>query len=64
MKGPFPVCHAFDMQHEGSWENCKQISEPVRAKIRKLTKAGVFDDASASRGATRTTGAGKPTNQK
>ena len=36
----------------------------MRARVGKLVKAGMFDDASASRGATRTTSADKSTNQK
>ena len=56
-KGPFPVCHACDKQHEDNWENCHQISDTVRANIKKLVKAGVFDGASADSGMPNRNGA-------
>ena len=58
-KGPFPVCHACDKQHEDNWENCHQISDTVRANIKKLVKAGVFDGNGSD--TTKTTTARKPT---
>ena len=48
------------MQYKGNRKNCRQISEPVRKRIKKLVKDGVFDDASANIQATKTTGADPP----
>ena len=52
------------MQHNDGWKSCKKISKPVRARIGKLVKAGVFEDASAGSGATKAAGVGQPTKQK
>ena len=56
--------HACGMQHNDGWKSCKKISKPVRARIGKLVKAGVFEDASAGSGATKAAGVGQPTKQK
>ena len=67
-KGTWPVCHACGKQHNGGWNKCNQISKTVRTNIGKLVKAGAFDnksgDGGSNRNTPRTTGGGKPTNQK
>ena len=42
-KNDFPICHTYGFTHKGGLDNCNQISKPVRARIQKLVKGGVFD---------------------
>ena len=48
--------------HEGSLDNCNQISEPVKSQIKKLVKDGVFNGTCGN--AAMTTAARKPTKHK
>ena len=65
---PWPMCHICGKQHESGYLKCCPITEDHHERIRKLVKAGAFDDKSGGSGgnttAARTIGGNKPTKQK
>ena len=56
------MCHVCGTRHDGGINNFHQISDTVRANIKKLVKAGTFDGNNDD--ATKTTSARKPTKKK
>ena len=61
-KNDFVSCHACGFTHKVGLDNCTQISEPAKARIKKLVKNSVFNGAYNN--AATTTAARKPTKQK